>query len=131
MSSSAVGRATALPRKIRTGIWKENINWSWRFKNKDIWLNIDFKDSKFFKSGEMHYLTDKGLYQMTLVDKADKKLVFEGGLKKNKVTVTADRSGEEGRSSGGHEYHWRRAVHLELQRQACQPNAFTKEYQIA
>src|SRR5438874_1577950 len=37
--------------KDRSEIWKENANWSWRFKGKDVYLSVDIKDSKLFKSG--------------------------------------------------------------------------------
>src|SRR5438874_7089240 len=45
--------------KDKSAIWKENLNWGWRFKGKDVWLTIDFTDSKLFKSGEVRYLADK------------------------------------------------------------------------
>jgi hypothetical protein len=73
--------------KDKTAIWKENMSWSWRFKGTDCWLSLEVKDSKFYKSGELRYLTDKKVYQLTLVDKADKSLVFLGALKKNYLTL--------------------------------------------
>src|SRR5436309_6684046 len=73
--------------KDKNAIWKEKLNWSWRFKGKEVWLSLDFADSKFFKTGEMRYLTDKNRYQLTLTDRADQKLTFEGELKKNKLTL--------------------------------------------
>jgi hypothetical protein len=68
--------------KDKSEIWKENANWSWRFKDKDVFLAVQIKDSKLFKSGEMRFLPDKEKYQLTLVDKKDKKQVYEGELKK-------------------------------------------------
>src|ERR1700682_5587449 len=68
--------------KDRSEIWKENADWSWRFKGKDVYLSVDTKDSKLFKGGEMRFLPDKDKYQLTLVDKKDKKQVYEGQLKK-------------------------------------------------
>jgi hypothetical protein len=68
-------------------IWKESINWSWRFKGKDAWLTVDFLGSRLFKNGEIRWLPDKQKYQMTLVDKQDKKLIFEGELKKDALNL--------------------------------------------
>src|SRR5437879_10597651 len=64
----------------KTAIWKEAAGWSWRFKGEDSWLTVEFKDSKFYKSGELRYLTDKKVYELTLTDKADKSQVLQGTL---------------------------------------------------
>jgi hypothetical protein len=62
-------------------LWKENASWGWRFKGDDAWLVIEIKDGKYFKSGEVRYLTDKKVYQMKLIDKNDKEQIFEGEYK--------------------------------------------------
>src|SRR4051812_37135320 len=56
----------------RNEIWKESANWGWRFKGKDAWLTLEFQDGKHFKKGEMRYLLDRELYQLTLFDRAGK-----------------------------------------------------------
>ncbi len=71
----------------KTAIWKEAMNWSWRIKSKDSWFALEVADSKFFKSGELRYLTDKKLYHLTVVDKNDKTQVYQGTLKKNYLTL--------------------------------------------
>jgi hypothetical protein len=71
----------------KTAIWKEAMSWSWRFKGKDCWLVLDVAESKFYKGGELHYLMDKKLYQMTLVDVSGSSLVFQGTLQKNALTL--------------------------------------------
>jgi hypothetical protein len=72
------------PDKPRPGprdpVWSENVNWSWRFKGDDAWLAMNVKNGKLFKSGELRYLPKKKLYQLTAIDKADKKAVFEGKI---------------------------------------------------
>jgi hypothetical protein len=73
--------------KNRTEIWKETSDWSWRFKGKDIWLSVEMKDSKLYKSAEMRYLPNKGQYEFTLVDKKDKKAVFLGQVKKGSLVL--------------------------------------------
>src|SRR5581483_12273976 len=73
--------------KNKSEIWKETAGWSWRFKDKDVWMTVEMSDSKFYKSGELRYLPEKKRYQLTLIDKKDKTLVFEGELKKGRLTV--------------------------------------------
>jgi YHS domain-containing protein len=69
-------------------LWKETMNWGWRFKGDDIWLNVEFKDSKTFESGALRYMPDKKLYTLTMIDKAKKEQVFQGELKKGILTLT-------------------------------------------
>jgi hypothetical protein len=73
--------------KDRSTIWKEKVNWSWRFKGKDAWLVMSFPQGKHFKRGEMRYLPDKERYQLTLEDKEGKKQAFQGQLKKSKLVL--------------------------------------------
>ncbi|MCC6417069.1 MAG: hypothetical protein IT429_02340 [Gemmataceae bacterium] len=84
--------------KNRTEIWQESGNWGWRFKGKDAWLTLDLTGGKHFKRGELRYLTDKGAYQLTVIDKADKARVFEGKLKNRRLVLTRD-----DRATGGAE----------------------------
>src|SRR5262245_39598447 len=58
--------------------WSETVNWGWKFKGDDSWLTIDFKDGKFLKSAEVHYLPKSKKYQLIGTPVAGKdKLVFE------------------------------------------------------
>src|SRR5262249_30835488 len=50
-------------------IWKESLNWSWKFGKNDVCLVAEFKNSKHFDKGELRFLNDKDGYQLTLVDK--------------------------------------------------------------
>ena len=68
-------------------IWRESVDWSWRFKGDDAWLTVRFNGSKLYKNGEVRWLPDKKKYQLTLVDKQDKKAVFVGDLKKEALTL--------------------------------------------
>jgi hypothetical protein len=74
------------PDKPRPGprdpVWSENVSWSWHFKAEDAWLSMSIKDGKLFKSGELRYLPSKKVYQLTLTNKEDKKLVFEGKIER-------------------------------------------------
>src|SRR5438128_1030398 len=62
-------KGSGTSEKDKSAIWNEKINWSWKFKKDDAWLEIEFKDGKLYKSAEMRYLPDKKTYQLTLVDK--------------------------------------------------------------
>lgn len=79
------------PDKPRPGprdpVWSETVSWSWRFKGDDAWLTLKVKDGKVLKSGEMRYLPDKKVYQLTATVPDGKKLVFEGQLKGETLTL--------------------------------------------
>jgi hypothetical protein len=74
------------------GGWKgsggaEKASWSWRFKDKDRWMAFDLTNSKLYKSGEVRYLAGKSKYEVTIIDKAGKKAVFTGEMKKSVLIV--------------------------------------------
>jgi hypothetical protein len=79
------------PDKPRPGprdpVWSETVSWTWRFKGDDAWMSMTVKDGKVFKSAELRYLPDKKVYQLTATDLQDKKLVFEGKLKSEVLTL--------------------------------------------
>jgi hypothetical protein len=68
-------------------LWSESLTWTWRFKSDDAWLNLQIKNGKLFKSGDLRYLVDKKVYQLELVDKKDNKEVFQGELKDGFLTL--------------------------------------------
>jgi YHS domain-containing protein len=72
-------------------IWKESLEWNWKFKGDDPSLVIAFKEAKNYKSGEMRYLLDKKLYQLTLTTTDDKKQIFTGPLDTEKSQLTMER----------------------------------------
>ena len=51
------------------GFWTEKSSWSWRFKGKDRWMTFDLENSKLYKGGEVRFLDDKSIYQITVIDK--------------------------------------------------------------
>lgn len=71
----------------RDPIWSESISWGWRFKGEDAWLTMEVKKGKFLKSGEMRFLPEKKVYELTAVDKDDNKLVFTGQIKNEVLTL--------------------------------------------
>lgn len=66
----------------RTEAWKEDVSWSWKFKDGDAWLTAKFADGKgkYFKGGELRYDTAKKKYLLTLApaEKGAADQVFEG-----------------------------------------------------
>jgi hypothetical protein len=86
--TGSLDRAKPSPRDP---IWKESLEWNWKFKGDDPSLVIAFKEAKNYKSGEMRYLLDKKLYQLTLTTKDDKKRVFTGPLDTEKSQLTLER----------------------------------------
>lgn len=76
--------------KNKSEIWNEKVAWSWRFKGQDAWLTLDFSQSRVFKNGEIRYLPDKKVYELTLLDKKDNKQILRGkltGPKKDKLVL--------------------------------------------
>ena len=73
-------------------IWTENLKWTWRFKGDDVWIAFEVKDGKVFKTGEIRNLLDKKKYQLTAVDKDDKKLVYDGDYNSDKGILTLERA---------------------------------------
>jgi hypothetical protein len=71
----------------RDPIWSETVRWGWRFKGDDAWLTMSVAGGQLFKGGELRYLPDKKAYQLTLTDKDNKKLVFEGQLRNEVLTL--------------------------------------------
>ncbi len=117
--------------KNKSEIWKETANWSWRFKGKDVYLTVDMGQSKMFKHGEMRFLPESGLYQLTLEPKKGGKLVYEGKLQKGGLVL--ERKTESGDTeqlklniAGGGD----RLVHTAWLRPEGR-TLFTKQYQIS
>src|SRR5262249_15775554 len=79
------------PKPASKDLWTENVSWSWRFKGDDVWLLMDIKDGKYWKSGELRFLPDKKKYQLALTDKAEKPQVFEGDFNTDNATLTVER----------------------------------------
>lgn len=83
------GTGGALPFKATNPAWKQSINWGWKFKGDDAWMALDIKDGKYHKSGELRYLPEKKVFQLTLIGVDDKKTVFEGKVEDEVLTVEA------------------------------------------
>ncbi len=77
-------KGTGGPDKPRPGprdpVWKETINWSWRFKGKDAWLVFDVEGGKYLTGGEVRYLPNKKVYTLTATDAQKQNVEYEGKL---------------------------------------------------
>jgi len=73
--------------KDRSAIWKETVNWSWRFKGKEVSFSVAMDTSKHFKKGELKFLPEKDEFRLSLIDLKGKPQVFEGELKRGYLTL--------------------------------------------
>jgi hypothetical protein len=71
----------------RLEIWKEQADWSWRFKGEDAWLVLRLEPGRYFQGGELHYLPERDVYQLRLRDRVGKTLLFEGKWQKGRLTL--------------------------------------------
>lgn len=74
----------------QAAFWTEHMDWTWRFKGDDAWLEVDFSLSKNFTSGELRYLPDRKLFQFTVKTPDKKELVFQGKLDDKRLELFRD-----------------------------------------
>ena len=84
-------RGTGVPAGTREeqqrGFWTETVAWGWQFKGADAWLVVDFAKGKHFEGGELRYLIDKDLFQLTLRTPTKENLTFTGQVKDRVLTL--------------------------------------------
>jgi YHS domain-containing protein len=84
-------RATGTPEGTREerqrGFWTEALQWEWQFKGDDAWLQVAFDKGKHFARGDLRYLPDKDLYQLTLLTTGKETLTFIGPLRERVLTL--------------------------------------------
>src|SRR5258708_5660663 len=87
-------RGTGTPEGTReekqAGFWTESLTWAWAFKGDDAWLTVAFDKGKYFRKGELRYLAEKSLYQLTLSTPARDGLIFTGKLEDARLTLTRE-----------------------------------------
>jgi YHS domain-containing protein len=89
-SWKGTGQPEGTRRDKQAGFWTETIDWSWRFKGEDAWLNVTFDEGKYFAGGELRAVPGKDQFRLTLKDVAGKSHVFEGALKDQVLTVDSE-----------------------------------------
>ncbi len=91
-------RGTGVPAGTREeqnkNFWTETMAWQWKFKGKDAWLDVTFKDSKYFVSGELRYLPDKDHYELQVKTTDKQALTFAGPLKDKVLTLDREAKDE-------------------------------------
>jgi len=94
-------RCTCTPEGTKAeqfkNFWIETMSWEWKFKDKDVWLNVGFEKGKHFTGGELRYLPVKDQYELTLKNAAKDTLVFTGKLEEK--VLTFERSDEAKKES--------------------------------
>ncbi|MCS7015370.1 MAG: YHS domain-containing protein [Gemmatales bacterium] len=63
--------ATGTLADKQKGFWSEKISWSWKFKGDDAWLVMEIAQGKHFRGGELRYLPDKRVFQLTMFPVAE------------------------------------------------------------
>jgi YHS domain-containing protein len=72
----------------RTDAWKENVNWSWKFKGDDARVVVEFDKGKYFSKGELRYLVDRKKYQLALTPAGKAEAdVYEGDYAKGALRL--------------------------------------------
>jgi hypothetical protein len=76
------------------GFWVETLSCGWKFKGTDAWLTLAFDKSKHLASGELRFLPDKNVYQITLKTLAGQELVYRGAFADKVLTLATDDESE-------------------------------------
>lgn len=74
----------------RKNFWVESLACEWKFKGADAQLVLAFEKSKHFKSGDIRFVPDKNIYQLTLKTVADESVVFRGELKNKTLSLETE-----------------------------------------
>jgi hypothetical protein len=72
----------------RNALWKETLNWGWKFKGGDAWIALTVKGSKFVTGGDLRYDPQTKLYRLTLTDPAGKEQTYEGKLTRGRLVLS-------------------------------------------
>jgi len=86
-SWNAAGEPEGTRQEKQRGFWTESLRWRWQFKGDDAWLKVAVEKGKYFRKGELRYLPDEDLFQLTLTTLTDQTLTFQGRLKGDALTL--------------------------------------------
>jgi hypothetical protein len=85
--------ATGTLAEKQKGFWSEKISWTWKFKGEDAWLVMEIQNGKRFRGGELRYLPEKQLYQLTLLPVGeDTPRVYHGQYDDKTRTLVCERT---------------------------------------
>lgn len=78
----------------RKNFWVETFSCEWKFKGTDkgtdAWFVLGFDKSKHYKSGELRFLPEKNLYQLSLKPLEGDALVLRGELKAKSLSLETE-----------------------------------------
>jgi hypothetical protein len=83
----AVGEPEGTRQEKQRGFWTESLRWRWQFKGDDAWLKVAVEKGKYFTKGDLRYLPDKDLFQLTLTTVTNETPTFQGRLKEHVLTL--------------------------------------------
>lgn len=83
----AAGSPEGTPQEKQKGFWTETLAWEWQFKDKDMWLKVEFQKGRHFAEGELRYLPEQDKYQLVLTTAAKEKLTFTGLLEEKRLIL--------------------------------------------
>jgi hypothetical protein len=69
-------------------LWKETLNWGWKFKGGDAWIALDVKGGKYLTAGELRYDPQAKLYRLSLTDATKKDRTYEGKLARGRLVLS-------------------------------------------
>jgi hypothetical protein len=123
-------KGTGQPEGKRQDFWTEGLDWSWHFTKDDAWLVVAFDKGKYFTTGELHALPEKGQFRLTLKTVGKEEWTFEGSLKGNVLSLERqDAASRETQRLVFDFLHDNRFVYRMEKRQAGQ-TSFTKVYRV-
>src|SRR5438105_3923160 len=76
-----------------TSFWTETLAIEWQFKGADAWLKLDFtkdkgsKNEPPFSKGELRYRAATNDYELKVLSKQQKAIIYTGSLDDRKLTV--------------------------------------------
>jgi hypothetical protein len=110
--------------------WQETLGWEWQFKGDDVALKCTIDKGKYFTDGQLRYLADKDLYQLSLTTTDKETVRFEGKLKEHVLTLerTDDGKKETQRIVISLLHNNRYLYHYEFKPQ--DKGVFTRVYQV-
>jgi hypothetical protein len=119
------------------GAWSETIEWAWKFKGTDAWLEVSFAKGKHFTKGELRFtpdMTKAGAtprYTLKLIAPDKSTHTFVGTLKDKTLALdqTGGPPGEEQRIVFSLLHHNRHLYRLET-RPAGATVAFARKFQV-
>jgi hypothetical protein len=84
-------RGTGTPEGTREekqrGFWTETMTWEWQLQGDDAWLKVALDKGKYLVGGELRYLPDKDLFQLSARTTAKETVTFTGPYKDHVLTL--------------------------------------------